>query len=223
MDLTSKTYPFFFKGVEMTKKIKKDKDRIPKCYNRIYPILIMVAVIFMGVGYAKVNNVNMSITGNLTAIIPDSIYISSSSVSGGTNGANTGASTVSNSGLMLTSNIELSPTNLNSTITLQVEIKNSTDTLEYFDELLVSSSFYSNPNIDYTLSGLTHGDSLGPDEVITTTLTFKYSDAYKGSNPTSPYTNTLDSVIEYSFDEVITTEYPVTITGVSFTPTSSEL
>ena len=208
----------------MTKRIKTEKDRVPTCYNRIYPLVILAAILFMGIGYAQINSINMTISGNALAIIPSDVYITSATISGGTNGANTEGSNISSyTQTMLSSNIILSQTNINSTLSMQVSIKNNSNKVKYFDDIISSSALYSNHNIDYTLTGLTKGDPINPGDTITTTLTFKYSDTYKNSSPTQPYNNTLESTIEYNFEDSIAVEYAVTISGINFTPTQSEL
>ena len=51
------------------------KKRIPPSTNKLFPILILVAVMVMGIGYASINSVIMNINGEAIAKKQDGVYI----------------------------------------------------------------------------------------------------------------------------------------------------
>ena len=200
-------------------KIQEEKLRYPRCYKKIYAILIFLTIITMGIGYARVDSVNMLINGDISSNIIKDVFITNATIQNNPNNnyINTYAQTTINT------DIELSNSDLNSMVTLEITILNNANKEKIFNEIIYSSSLYSNNNISFLLTGIKNGDTIKSGESITTYLTFKYSDSYKNSKPSKPYNNHLSSVLQYNFVDELLETYNVTITGVSFTPTSNEL
>lgn len=199
------------------------KNRVPKCFSKKYGFLLLFAVLFLSIGYATISDVNLIIDGDIATTIPSDLYITNVTITGSSGGASTANSSINAYGqLLLSSGVVLSNSNLDSTITMSITIKNNSDKTMYYDDIIKSSSFYSNNNIDYNLSGLSHDDALAAGDSISFFLIFKYSDAYK-AGASSPYTNTLTSSLEFNFvDSLIPNpEYNVTLTGTVITHPST--
>ena len=95
---------------------------------------------------------------------------------------------------------------------MQISVYNNSSDDYYFDDVVYGSNFYDNNNIDYTLSGINHGDKISIHETKTFTITFKYTDEYKNSNPTS-FDNVLNSYINFKFIK----GYSISYTGLNDT------
>ena len=56
-------------------KTKNKKKRIAPAFKSFYPVLIMILCLFMGVGYAAVNSVNLTIAGDIVAMELDDVVV----------------------------------------------------------------------------------------------------------------------------------------------------
>jgi len=153
------------------------RKRVPPYANKLFPILILVATLFMGIGYASINSISLNINGEVIAKAQDGIYITEVNYVSDVN-ANLEKSKILNAyQTNLSSNIVLSDTNSNSSATYEITIYNSTDYDYQFDgvEYLLGEDTYNNENIIFELDGLQIGDSLKTNKEITFTITFKYN------------------------------------------------
>jgi len=135
------------------------KKRIPPYSNKLFPILIFIATIFMSVGYASINSIIMNINGEVIAKAQDGIYITEVNYISDIN-ANLEESKILNAyQTNLSSNIVLSDTNSNSSITYQITMYNSTNYDYVFERIKYikcqndnDCDTYSNNNIQINLS-----------------------------------------------------------------------
>ena len=68
-------YNYFNVGGLTMRKIKK---KLPSSYNKLYPILLFIATLFMGLGYASLNPANLTINFLAQAIPQNGVFISDS-------------------------------------------------------------------------------------------------------------------------------------------------
>ena len=131
-------------------KTQEEKNRSPKCYSKIYAIVIFSAILLMGIGYARVDGVNLFIEGNLTSQLIKDVFISNATIQNNpdNNFINTYAQTTINT------DVELSSTDLNSMVTLEITILNNSNKDKIFNDIIYSSSLYTNNNITYLLTGI---------------------------------------------------------------------
>lgn len=183
----------------------KSKNKKP-----IFPFLIIMATLFMGIGYATVNSVTLDISGTVTAMIPEGLFISNVV-------SNSGDSVLINAyeDTVVNSTVSLSSTDPNSTASYTVTVMNRSNTTYYYDDVkyLLGSTTYSNENIEVVVSGITLEQAVSPGASVTFTATFKYTENYKKTS--APYNNTLISYINYDFTDVLHTHYSITYSGLT--------
>lgn len=181
----------------------KKKDKKNLLINKKISILIVVATLFMGIGYAVVNSIIMDIEGTTIVKKQNGVYITSveyvSDVS-----ANVEKSSIINAyQTMLNSSITLSDSISSSSLTYSITIYNSSDVTYYFDqvEYLVDETTYSNENIVFKLEGLNKNDALDSKNSITFNITFYYKDSILSEN------NTLNSYLNFLFKKINSISY----------------
>jgi len=167
----------------------------------IYSVLILIATLFMSVGYAVVSGVVLNVEGTAEVVVQDGIFISNVKYL-----SNVGAN-VTNSrinyylGTMLDSEIVLGNTS-QSSITYEVTIQNNTDKEQVFIDALYEESNYSNNNIELSLESI--GELKGIEKYVTTIvpngkisfpITFKYKEGANLNN------NILQSKLNFRFKE----------------------
>lgn len=186
--------------------------------NKLYLVLILIATIFMSVGYASINSVILEVSGSITAISPEGLFISSVVVDdentiNGINETNVANNT------FLSSKIALG-NELTSTLTIIVNICNKYsddrifNSLRYLDlteeELegnLELSNLYSNNDIvidESSFSSLV-GTKLASNSCMDIPVTFKYDE-----NLETITNNVLDLAMNFKFDDL--DEYASNIT-----------
>ena len=166
---------------------------------------ILIATVFMSIGYATINSVTLDFDGSANAFRTTGVFIYDASIDS-TSPANVFDSNISIMySTMMQSRVVLNE-NTSSTLSMNVTIYNKSNNDVYFDRVVYGDNFYDNNNIDYTLSGLSHGQKLSVDDSVTFTITFKYTDQYKASNP-STFTNVLNSYLDFRFVNGYTITY----------------
>ena len=168
--------------------------------KNIYLILIVLATIFMSVGYATVNSVTTNLVGSANIKARPIVLISSATITSGTNGTDTSLSNIElYYGTMLKSKVVLG-SNQNSTLTMTLTFYNNSGVKQMFTGISYGPSFYDNDKITYTPSGLSNGYVLNPGSSVTCTLTFSYN-----SNDTS--NSVLNSYLNFNFVKYYTITY----------------
>lgn len=177
----------------MKNRIKKHKN-----YKRIFPFLLFLSTLFIGIGYASVNSVILDISGSLSAKSQDGIFITEVNYKSDVSADYNSSRIISAYQTMLNSNIYLSKTDAKSQITYSVTIYNSNDNAYAFDkaDYLESADTYSNEDITFKIDGLNHGDIIDSKESITFSITFCYKDGILSSN------NNLKSLLIFKFEYV---------------------
>lgn len=167
------------------------KKKLPTCYNKIFPLLLLFATFFMGLAYASINSTDLSILASATMTGKDGLFIS-----GLTLNSNSGSDISFNRteayNTVLDSTIALSETDGGSFVTYNISIFNNYDLDFTFMDVVYDSSFYDNSNIVFYLEGLDVGDSISSKEEITFQITFKYKDGVvpeDGNNILNSYIN----------------------------------
>ena len=141
----------------------------------------------MSIGYARVGSVTSELVGLVNAKKATGVFIYDATINA-SSPADVYESNISILySTMMQSRVVLNE-NVNSTLTMNITIYNKSDDDVYFDKTVYGENFYDNNNIDFTLSGITHGQKLSKNDNVSFTMTFKYTDAYKASNP-STFTN----------------------------------
>ena len=167
-----------------------------KWYKIITVATFSFLMLFITFGYAAVTG-SLAIYGTAEAQPPNKLFITSVTA------------TSTGGGASVEDLYSLSPTNVNSKITLPnknssamvtVTVWNNTAQRYEFNTAKYTENLYSNPNITITLTNsstgkpLTHGDMVNPDERLSFTVEYKYKDGYTPSDPES-----LESLINYEF------------------------
>ena len=155
-------------------------------------LLLFLATICMGVGYASVFGVLADIEGSATALPSGMVHITVASYSSN-NGADLNNSSINDLfNTTLNSTITLG-NNAASTITYAITITNETD----YDYVFTGTSydapdFYDNSQITYDISNMNVGYRLNSNTSKTFNITFRYV----GSNTSNPV---LNSYISFDF------------------------
>ena len=163
-------------------------------------IFLLVAVLFTftSLGYAQMTDL-LSITGSIVVEPINDIYINSANVKSGnakvTNYVNT----------VLSSSITLDGAGSSATITLT--IINNSNTVKVFNTVKFMNEAYSNPNITFTLDGITTGTALSNNPADSThTFTFDIIFTFKENDYSDP---NLTSVLLFEFADIANWEEPV--------------
>lgn len=163
--------------------------------KKIFSIVLIIATLFMGVGYASINAISLDISGEVIAQVQDGIFITNIKYN----------EELSNNVLVDDSKINSAyQTNLDSSITLNssdsvfsydITVYNSSDISYYFNEVdyTLGSDTYSNSNITFRLEGLNDNDVIVAGDYKTFSIVFYYLDS---TNITS---NVLNSVLNFKF------------------------
>ena len=89
------------------------------------------------------------------------------------------------------STVELSDTNVDSSITYKVTVYNSYADTAVFSDILYGDEFYDNTDITFEITGFKPGEKIGPSESKDIIITFKYS------GTTVPSNNVLNSYLNF--------------------------
>ena len=167
---------------------------------RFFSILVFIATLLMGVGYASISSITLDLNGKLVANVQKKVFITDV-VFNKSNNANVEDSDIINAfGTNLNSNIVLSDIYNDSSITYTITIKNNTDEDHIYKGAFYGDdvNFYSNNNITFVLDGLKENYVLDKGEYVDFDITFKYA---TGVVPSSDI-NVLMSYINFRFDPI---------------------
>ena len=99
------------------------KDKSP--YKKIFPVLLLIATMFMGIGYAALN-ATLNVSGSLVAQVQEGIFITEVNYKSSVNADTTNSKIISGAKTILGSKIYLSDSTNNSSITYTIKIYNKT-------------------------------------------------------------------------------------------------
>lgn len=159
----------------------ENEDMKKMCFiNRVFLMLIIISVLFLGVGYSAINAVTLEVNGLVLATPQEGIFITDAVYNTSTNADLTSSYIDNFYGTSLSSYVNLT-NDPSSSITYTINIYNTDTTAKYFDAVtympMDDNSTYTNPNITYTLNGLNKYDEVPANSSITFTITFHYLDS----------------------------------------------
>lgn len=174
------------------------KKTVLKTNSWIFLLFICLTTCFMGIGFAKIDML-FEIVGNVAAEPQDGIFITEVNYVSNVNADLNSSKILSTYQTILESNVALSSTDINSSVTYEVKIYNSTDTDYEFEEsaYMLGAGTYDNENITFSLNGLLDGQIIKGKETISFNITFKYK------NNTIPDNNELKSIINFKFGKIV--------------------
>ena len=145
-------------------------------------MFLLILTMIMGIGYASINSVTGDIDGTAIANAQDGVFITNVEYVSNIN-ANTSNSRINNYiGTMMNSTIQLSDTDVNSSITYKVTVYNKSEEEAVFTKIRYANNFYDNADIIFDISGFTTGETIAPNESKDITITFKYKGTSVPSN-----------------------------------------
>ena len=154
-------------------------------------LALVIAILFMTVGYASIDSITGEITGNAIAKLQDGVFITDVEYVSD-NEAKINSSKIEKFvGTMMKSTVELSDTNVDSSITYKVTVYNSYADTAVFSDVLYGDEFYDNTDITFEITGFKPGEKIGPSESKDIIITFKYS------GTTVPSNNVLNSYLNF--------------------------
>ena len=175
--------------------MKDSKKKVPKSNSWIFLLLICITTCFMGIGFASIN-IQLGITGEALAEAQTELFITDVRYVSDVNADLNNSKILTSYQTLLSSNIALSQTNNNSSITYEIDIYNSTDTDYRFKETtyMLGTDTYDNENITFTLDGINTSSVVKSKDSITFRITFKYKVNLLAAN------NKLKSYINFAFE-----------------------
>lgn len=184
-----------------------NKKKIP--FKDSFISFISLIVLFMSIGYAAINSISLEISGYANASPQEGVFITDASYSTDYQ-ADITASKINNIyQTNLSSTMVLSTTERFAYITYEISIYNSTDNDYSYVETtyMTGTDTYDNENIVFTITNLSPGDRIESKQIITFTITFSYKNYALSAN------NTLNSILNFKFEEVVDEEEIVTPAG----------
>ena len=167
----------------------------------IFIFLLSISTVFLGIGYAAVNNVTLELDGS--ASVKKNDYIKITNVNYKSNVlANLEESKINNYYTTTINSKIVLGNDITSSISYEVTLRNDTErTFKYVDVIHDDrTEFYDNDNIEYEVTGIQKGEILLPDSEKLITISFKYK-ALPIEN------NILNSYINIKFSKVYNIEY----------------
>lgn len=174
---------------------KKKKKKLPYCYNKIFPLLLFIATLFMGIGYAVINSISLEVSGTVMAQEPDNLFISEIEFNESKNEDLEKLDTISTFQTTLNSKVTLSKDDADSYVSYIVTIYNNTSDTYYYKGTTFDENFYDNLNIVYTVKNLNNDNILKSNNVAVFEITFQYKDSTTSDN------NILNSYIKFCFSK----------------------
>lgn len=189
---------------------KQKKKLIYSSVNKIFPIIIFIITVLMGIGYASINSIIIGIDGEVIAKNQDGVYITDISyVKENSESENENIIIYSADQTIVNSFVSLENNDISSSVKLKVTVYNSNIEDYVFVGTFYDDEFYDNKNIVLELDGVKTEDIISYGEYLTFYVTFKYKDIEEANNNL----NTLTSIIDYRFEPYSVKE---TLSGIEF-------
>ena len=174
----------------------KKKKQLPAYFNKLYPILLIFATIFMGIGYAMLNSTKLEINGALVGLKQEGIFITQVKYVEDSNADKANSYIDYHIATTVKSYIKLT-NDPSSSITYEITVYNSDNITYYYDRTLTmdveNNPTYTNDNITHQVTGIEKYDAVEPGETRTFNVTFSYLNS-------DQITDTeLTSIINYKF------------------------
>ena len=161
--------------------------------SKVFLLLIVISTFFLGIGYAQISSIELSVSGTATAKAQTGIVITDVTYSSNNNANTTNSKINTYYQSMLDSTIVLGNT-LDSNITYNVSIINMSSDNVLFDKVVYGESFYDNNDIVFELTNLNPNDPLNAGQTINFQITFKYK-----TDLTEVTNNVLNSYLNFKF------------------------
>ena len=165
--------------------------------SKVFLLLIVISTFILGIGYAQISSIELSVSGTATAKAQTGIVITDVTYSSNNNANTTNSKINTYYQSMLDSTIVLGNT-LDSNITYNVSIVNMSSDNVLFDKVVYDESFYDNNDIVFELTNLNPNDPLNAGQTINFQITFKYK-----TDLTEVTNNVLNSYLKFKFIDSI--------------------
>ena len=169
------------------------KLRIRKSTSWLF--LLLMSILFMGIGYATINSITGEIKGEVIATVQSGVFITNVEYIKDIDANLNTSNIVYYKGTMMQSLIELSDINPNSEIEYKVTVYNNSENTYPFVGVLYDEEFYDNPDINFEISGFNMGETIGAKETKEIYITFRYK------NGVLPERTALSSYINFKIAE----------------------
>ena len=169
------------------------KLRIRKSTSWLF--LLLMSILFMGIGYATINSITGEIKGEVIATVQSGVFITNVEYIKDIDANLNTSNIVYYKGTMMQSLIELSDINPNSEIEYKVTVYNNSENTYPFVGVLYDEEFYDNPDINFEISGFNIGETIGAKETKEIYITFRYK------NGVLPERTALSSYINFKIAE----------------------
>ena len=153
--------------------------------NMILLIIMFIAIMIMGIGYASIESVTGEIEGKVIADAQSGVFITDVEYLSDIDASLPGCQIDNFLGTMLNSTINLSKVNPTSEIKYKVTVYNSSTETVPFVGVVYDDDFYDNPDIifEITKEGFQIGQTINPGETKEVYITFKYKNTTTGIMP----------------------------------------
>ena len=145
-------------------------------YQKYFPLMIFLCMIFMSVGYAVINNVQLDIDGIAISKSTDDVFITSVVVVDSKSVNLNESKIIYSYENLFNSSTTLSKTDSDSFITYKITLYNSSDQNKYYLGATFDDKFNTNPFITYTITGIAEQDIIAPKEYKDILVKFHYKD-----------------------------------------------
>ena len=159
--------------------------------NMLLLFVLFGTILLMSIGYASINSVTGDIEGTALADAQEGVFITNIEYVSDVNASVSNSRVNKFLGTVMGSTMQLSNTDVNSSITYKVTVYNKGTEEAMFQKITYANDFYDNNDIIFDISGFTTGEKIGPGESRDIIITFKY----KGT--TVPDNNVLNSYLYF--------------------------
>ncbi len=182
--------------------MRRIEKKIPY-HNKAFPILLFIATIFMGIGYAALTSISLNITGMISTQSQKGVYITDVSYLTDVDADIENCYINDFYQTVVNSSISLSETDPYSEITYAITVFNSTNEDYYFRGVsyIEDETTYSNPDITFTVIDINENTVLKSQSSLTFGITFFYIDNVRISD------NTLNSYLSFDFKNIYNISY----------------
>ncbi len=165
--------------------------KLVKNKNMLLLFILFVTILLMSVGYASINSVTGDIEGTAIADAQEGVFITNIAYVSDVNASASNSKVNKFLGTVMDSTMQLSDTDVNSSITYKVTVYNKGTEGAIFQKITYANDFYDNNDIIFEISGFTTGETIASNESKEIIIKFKY----KGT--TVPDNNVLNSYLNF--------------------------
>ena len=165
--------------------------KLVKNKNMLLLFILFAMIILMSIGYASINSVTGDIEGEAISDAQEGVFITNIEYVSDVNASASNSRVNKFFGTVMDSTMQLSDTDVNSSITYKVTVYNKGTEEGIFQKITYANDFYDNNDIIFDISGFTTGEKIGSGESRDIIIKFKY----KGT--TVPSSNVLNSYLNF--------------------------